>query len=72
MHYSGDPASRVTPSSHHTAPRQMNITARSSKDDVITAALELTDGQAQRIRELEQRQTVLWVVVGLLAVGCLF
>lgn len=49
----------------------MNITARSSKDDVITAALELTDGQAQRIRELQQRQTVLWALVALLAVGCL-
>lgn len=49
----------------------MNITARSSKDDVITAACELVDDQAARIRELQQRQTVLWVVVGLLAVGCL-
>lgn len=50
----------------------MNITARSSKDDVITAACELVDDQAQRIRELQQRQTVLWALVALLAVGCLF
>lgn len=46
----------------------MNITAKSSKDDVITAALELTDGQAQVISDLQQRQTVLLALVAVLTV----
>lgn len=44
---------------------QMNITERSSKADIIDAACELTDSQAERIAQLEQQQTVLF---GLLAV----
>lgn len=46
----------------------MNITARSSKEDVITAALELTDGQALEISELKQRQSVLLALVAVLSV----
>lgn len=49
----------------------MNITARSSKAEIIDAALELTDSQAERIAQLEQRQTVLWTVCGLLTLALL-
>ena len=49
----------------------MNITARSSKAEIIDAALELTDSQAERIAQLEQRQTVLWALCALLALALL-
>lgn len=47
---------------------QMQITERTSKAEVLTAACELADYQADRIRELEQRQTVLLALLGLAAV----
>ena len=42
------------------------ITYSSNKDELITAAVELTDDQAQRIKELEAQQAVLFAAVGLL------
>ncbi len=45
----------------------MQITERTSKAEVLTAACELADYQADRIRELEQRQLILWALVALLA-----
>ena len=45
----------------------MNITASSSKDELITAAVELTDSQAERINQLEQHQQALWVIVAVLS-----
>lgn len=48
------------------APRQMNVTARSSKADIIDAAMELTSTQADRIEQLEQRQSIL---IALLAIA---
>ena len=50
----------------------MNITERSSKADIIDAALELTDSQAERIAQLEQRQTVLWALCGLLTLALIW
>lgn len=41
----------------------MNITERSSKTDIIDAACELTDIQAEQIAQLEQRQAVLWALL---------
>jgi hypothetical protein len=46
----------------------MQITERTSKAEVLTAACELADYQADRIRELEQRQAVLLALLGLAAV----
>jgi hypothetical protein len=46
----------------------MNITDRSPKAEILTAALELSDSQASRIADLEQRQLILWSLVGILAV----
>ena len=44
----------------------MVITERSAKADVITAALELTDSQAEEINRLRQQQQALWAVVAVL------
>lgn len=45
----------------------MNITQKSSKDDILTAAVELTDDQARRIEQLESQQCFLFIALGLLA-----
>lgn len=45
----------------------MVITERSAKADVITAALELTDSQAEQINRLRQQQQALWAVVAVLS-----
>ena len=46
----------------------MNITMRSSKEDIATAAVEIIDTQQERIDQLQQQQNVLWGLVALLAV----
>ena len=51
-----------------TEPGQMQITERTSKAEVLTAACELADYQADRIRELQQQQTILLALLGLVAV----
>ena len=45
-----------------------NTTEHSTKADIITAALEITDTQAAAIDRLEQRQLILWAIVGVLTV----
>ena len=45
-----------------------NTTEHSTKADIITAALEITDTQAAAIDRLEQRQLILWAIVGILTV----
>jgi hypothetical protein len=55
------------------ATRQMNITERSSKDEIIGAACEIADAQQMRIVQLQQEQQILFaVVVALLAKILLF
>ena len=51
-----------------TAPRQMQITERASKAEIISAACELADSQSQRIEELQQLQIILLALLGLVAV----
>jgi hypothetical protein len=46
----------------------MNINERTSKAEIISAAVELTDSQAQRIDELQQRQLILLALLGALAI----
>jgi len=46
----------------------MNITMRSSKEDIATAAVEIIDTQAEQLETLQQRQRVLWALVALLSV----
>jgi len=45
----------------------VTITESSTKAEVITAALELADHQAEQIKRLRQEQQVLWAVVAVLA-----
>lgn len=51
-----------------TAPRTMNINERSSKADIIDAAVELTSTQAEKISELQQQQTILLILLGVLTI----
>ena len=46
----------------------MNINERASKAEIISAAVELTDSQAQQIDELQQRQMILLALLGALAI----
>ena len=43
------------------------VTAASTKADIIDAALELTETQAETIADLRERQLVLWALVGVLS-----
>ena len=45
-----------------------NITAASTKADIIDAASELVAIQAETIADLQDRQLVLWALVGVLSV----
>jgi hypothetical protein len=49
----------------------MNITDRSSKPEIISAALELTDHQAATIERLQQQQRILWATLAALTVWAL-
>ena len=44
----------------------MNITEHTSKDEVISNAVELIDSQEKQLSNLQQQQTLLFVVVGTL------
>jgi hypothetical protein len=46
----------------------MNITERSPKAEILSSACELADYQATRIAELQQRQTILLCLLGLMAI----
>lgn len=56
------------PGHTHHAPRQMQITERASKAEILSAACELADSQAQQIKALQQQQTILLALLGLVAV----
>lgn len=45
----------------------MQITERASKAEIISAACELVDDQSARIEALQQQQTILLALVGVLA-----
>jgi hypothetical protein len=49
----------------------MNITDRSSKAEIVSAALELTDHQAATIERLHQQQRILWAAVAALTAWAL-
>jgi hypothetical protein len=46
----------------HTTPQTMNITASSTKADIIDASMELITTQDEQIADLKQRQTILIVL----------
>ena len=43
------------------------ITSKSSKEDIINESVAIITDQDQKIAQLEQQQTTLFVVVGLLS-----
>lgn len=47
------------------------ITDRSSKPEIISAALELTDSQAATIERLQQQQRILWAALAALTAWAL-
>jgi hypothetical protein len=49
----------------------METTERSTKAEIITASLEMIDGQAARIAEMQERQAALWCLVALLTAALL-
>jgi len=51
-----------------TAQTAMNITQASTKADIITAAMEITDSQQAKIDQLQQRQVILFGLVALLSI----
>jgi len=50
----------------HRTPAMQTITERASKAEILSAAAELTDSQADRIATLEQRQGILLGVLAIL------
>jgi hypothetical protein len=46
----------------------MNTTQASTKADIITAAMEITDNMQAKIDQLQQRQVILFGLVALLTV----
>ena len=51
----------------------MNITQKSSKDEVISNACELVDQQEEKIKDLQDKQTALfYLVVGLTILSLIF
>jgi hypothetical protein len=45
-----------------------NITQASTKADIITAAMEITDSQQAKIDQLQQRQVILIGLIALLSI----
>jgi hypothetical protein len=46
----------------------MNITEKNTKAEIVSASCEIIDSQADVINQLQERQFVLWSLVGVLAV----
>jgi hypothetical protein len=46
----------------------MIITQSSTKAEIIDASCEVIDTQQEKISELQERQLVLWAIVGVLVV----
>ena len=49
-------------------PRQMHVTARSSKEAIIDASCELIDTQAEQLTRLRDERATLWFIVSALVV----
>ncbi len=52
----------IRPLDHTHTPQTMNITASSTKADIIDASMELITTQDEQIADLKQRQTILIVL----------
>ena len=56
------------PMNTNTRPALVSVTAASTKADIIDAASELVSIQAETIADLQDRQLVLWALIGVLSV----
>ena len=45
----------------------MNITEKNTKAEIVSASCEIIDSQADTIHKLQERQLVLWSLVGVMA-----
>jgi hypothetical protein len=52
----------------HPAQTAMNTTQASTKADIITAAMEITDSQQAKIDQLQQRQVILFGLIAVLSI----
>ena len=52
----------------NTRPALVSVTPSSTKADIIDAAAELVAIQSETIADLQERQLVLWALVGVLSV----
>ena len=57
---------RPPPLPTYGKPAMRTITERASKAEILSAAAELTDSQAERIATLQQRQTILLAALAIL------
>lgn len=64
---SGARISTSRPTRLTTAQPQMNITATSTKAEIIDGAVELIDSQAEELSQLKQQNQVLLTIVTILA-----
>jgi len=46
----------------------MNITAQSTKEEIINSSCELIDTQAEQLEQLREEKTTLWFIVSALLV----
>jgi len=49
-------------------PREMNITPASTKADIIDASMEIIETQAEQITALQERQLILWALIGIMSI----
>ena len=54
--------------SFHHKPREMNITPASTKADIIDASMEIIETQAEQITALQERQLILWALIGIMSI----
>jgi hypothetical protein len=45
-----------------------NITAASTKAEIIDASMELIETQAERITALQERQLIMWALIGIMSI----
>ena len=45
-----------------------NITAASTKAEIIDASMELIETQAEQITALQERQLILWCLLGIMSI----
>ena len=52
----------------HPAQTAMNITPASTKADIIDASMEIIETQSEQITALQERQLILWALIGIMSI----